>query len=59
MLHFIHNLISKKYGEYNHDIAKQLLNNQLEQRVRELSNYIIAILSFSEKLADQTNLPRY
>jgi hypothetical protein len=59
MLHFIHNLIVKKYGEYNHDIAKKLLNNQLEDRTRRLSNYIIAILSFSEKLENETNLPRY
>lgn len=58
-LYFIHNLIQKKYGEYTPEIAKRLLNNQLEGRTDALFNYIVAVLSFSEKLYLEKNLPRF
>jgi hypothetical protein len=58
-LHFVHNLIKKKYGEYTPDIAKRLLNNRLEERVGSIFDYIVAVLSFSEKLHQETNLPRF
>jgi len=59
-LYFIHNLIQKKYGEYTPEISKRLLNNQLEGRTDALFNYIVAVLSFSEKLRlEEKNLPRF
>lgn len=58
-LYFIHNLIQKKYGECTPEIAKRLLNNQLEARTEALFNYIVAVLSFSEKLRLEKNLPRF
>jgi len=59
LLYFMHNLIRKRYGEYTPEIARRLLNNQLEARIEQLFNYIVAVLSFSEKLRQETNLPRY
>jgi hypothetical protein len=59
LLYFMHNLIRKRYGEYTPEVARRLLNNQLEARVEQLFNYIVAVLSFSEKLRQETNLPRY
>ncbi len=58
-LYFIHNLIQKRYGEYTPGIAQRLLNNQLETRIEALFNYVVAVLSFSEKLHQEKNLPRY
>lgn len=59
LLYFMHNLIRKRYGEYTPEVARRLLNNQLEARIEQLFNYIVAILSFSDKLGQETNLPRY
>ncbi|OGL47594.1 MAG: hypothetical protein A2W05_10950 [Candidatus Schekmanbacteria bacterium RBG_16_38_10] len=59
ILYFIHNLIHKKYGDYTPEIAKRLLNNQLEGRIQSLFDYIVAVLSFSEKLSAEKNLPRF
>ncbi len=59
ILYFIHNLIHKRYGDYTPEIAKRLLNNQLEGRIQSLFDYIVAVLSFSEKLATEKNLPRF
>ncbi len=58
-LYFMHNLIRKRYGEYTPEVARRLLNNQLEARTEQLFNYIVAVLSFSEKLQQEKNLPRY
>lgn len=58
-LYFIHNLIQKRYGEYTSDIAKHLLNHQLEARIESLFKYIVATLSFSEKLTQEKNLVRF
>ncbi len=59
ILYFIHNLIHKRYGDYTSEIAKRLLNNQLEGRLQSLFDYIVAVLSFSEKLSAEKNLPRF
>ncbi|MBM3157209.1 MAG: AIPR family protein [Chloroflexi bacterium] len=59
ILHFIHNLIKKRYGEYNPEIASKLLNNQLETRIKTLFDYIVAVLSFSDKLSKERNLTRF
>lgn len=58
-LYFVQKLIRKKYGDYNTDIANKLLNNQLEERIEKLFNYIVSVLSFSEKLKSERNLPRF
>lgn len=58
-LYFIQKLFYKKYGDYNAEIANKLLNNQLEERVEKLFNYIVSVLSFSEKLKKEKNLPRF
>ncbi|MEK6808280.1 MAG: hypothetical protein AABY14_01185, partial [Nanoarchaeota archaeon] len=59
ILYFIHNLIHKKYGDYTPEIAKRLLNNQLEGRIQSLFDYVVAVLSFSERLSTEKNLPRF
>jgi len=59
LLHFIHNLIQKRYGEYTPEIARRLLNNQLERRIEVIFNYVVAVLSFSDKLRQEKNLPRF
>lgn len=59
ILHFIHNLIYKKYGDYTPEIAKRLLNQQLESRIENLFVYVVAVLSFTDKLSSETNLPRF
>ncbi len=59
LLYFIFTLIRKRYGEYTPEVARRLLNNQLETRTEQLFNYIVAVLSFSEKLRQEQNLPRY
>ncbi len=58
-LYFINNLLKKKYREYTPRVAKLLLNNQLEERIGALFDYIVAVLSFSEKLRQEKNLPRF
>lgn len=58
-LYFFHNLIHKRYADYTPEIAKRLLNNQLESRVQSLFDYVVAVLSFSERLGAEKNLPRY
>jgi len=59
ILYFIHNLIRKRYGDYTPEIAKRLLNNQLEDRVQRLFDYIVAVLSFTDRLVTEKNLPRF
>lgn len=59
IVYFMHNLIQKKYGEYTAETAKRLLNNQLESRIESLFDYIVAVLSFSEKFHQEKNLPRF
>lgn len=58
-LYFINNLMKKRYREYTPQVAKLLLNNQLEERIGALFDYIVAVLSFSEKLHQDQNLPRF
>ncbi|MBI4303478.1 MAG: AIPR family protein [Chloroflexi bacterium] len=58
-LYFIHNLVQKRYGEYTPSIAQRLLNNQLEERVEAIYNYIVAVLSYSDRLHQEKNLPRF
>lgn len=58
-LYFINNLMKKQYREYTPQVAKLLLNNQLEERIGALFDYIVAVLSFSEKLHQDQNLPRF
>ena len=58
-LYFINNLLKKKYRGYTPRVAKLLLNNQLEERIGALFDYIVAVLSFSEKLRQEKNLPRF
>jgi hypothetical protein len=59
ILYFIHKLIRKRYSDYTPHIAKCLLNNQLESRVQTLFDYIVAVLSFTDKLTTEKNLPRF
>jgi hypothetical protein len=59
LLYFTHNLVQKRYGEYTPEIAQRLLNNQLEGRIEAIFNYIVAVLSFSDKLHQEKNLPRF
>lgn len=59
ILYFLHNLIHKMYSDYTPEIAKRLLNNQLESRIQTLFDYVVAVLSFSEKLSLEKNLPRF
>ncbi len=59
ILHFIHNLILKRYSDYTPNVAKFLLNNQLETRVQSLFDYVVAVLQFSERLVQEKNLPRF
>jgi hypothetical protein len=59
ILYFIHNLIHKRYGDYTPDIAQRLLNNQLESRVQVLFDYVVAVLSFADRLVTERNLPRF
>lgn len=59
ILYFIHNLINKRYSDYTPEIAKKLLNKKLESRVKSMMDYIVAALSFSDKLKAEKNLPRF
>lgn len=59
ILYFTHNLVKKRYREYTPEIAKLLVNNQLEERIGLIFDYIVAVLSFSEKLQQEKNLPRF
>lgn len=35
------------------------MNQKLEGRIEKIFNYIVAVLKFSEKLKEETNLPRF
>lgn len=59
ILYFIGKLIVKKYRQYTHEIANKLLNKQLETRVSKLVDYIASVLKVSDKIKQETNLPRY
>ena len=59
VLYFIGKLTKKRYREYSPTIAKKLLNNKLEERITRIFDYIVGILEFSEKLKQETNLPRF
>ncbi len=59
MLYFIGQLIKKRYDVYNAKIAKNLLNNKLEERIVSLFNYVVSILQYSQALKQETNLPRF
>jgi hypothetical protein len=59
ILYFIHKLIRKKYDDYTPEIANLLLNNKLEDRIRSLFDYIVAVLSFTDRLSEEKNLTRY
>jgi hypothetical protein len=51
--------MKKRYREYTPEIAKLMLNNGLEESVGALFDYVVAVLSFSEKLRQEKNLPRF
>ena len=59
ILYFIGKLIRKRYSNYSPKIAKKLLNKKLKKRIERIFDYIVSILKFSEKLAQETNLPRF
>jgi len=59
ILYFIGKLIKKRYGQYSPAIAKKLLNKKLEERITRIFDYIVGILKFSDKLASESNLPRF
>lgn len=59
ILYFIHKVIYKRYNDYTPEISRALLNNQLESRAKALFDYMVAVLSFSEKLTKERNLPRF
>ena len=59
ILYFIGRLIRKRYGQYSQEVAKRMLNQKLEGRTAKIFNYIVAVLKFSEKLREETNLPRF
>ena len=59
ILYFMYKLIHKRYNDYNDAIARALLNKQLERRVESLFDYVVAVLSFAEKLSAERNLPRF
>jgi len=59
ILYFMHNLIHKRYGDYTPGIAQRLLNNQLENRIQSLFDYIVAVLSFTDRVVKERNLPRF
>ena len=52
-------LIYKKYGDYTPGIGKKLINNQLPERVSSFFDYITAVLSFSDRLSKERNIPRF
>jgi hypothetical protein len=58
-LYFIGRLIQKRYGQYSLQIVNKLLNKQLEKRISNLVDYIVSILKVSDKLKQETNIPRY
>ncbi|OIN97131.1 hypothetical protein AUJ66_04300 [Candidatus Desantisbacteria bacterium CG1_02_38_46] len=58
-LYFFHLLIRKRYGDYTPKVVNKLLNNQLDDRVQQLFDYIVAVLEFSERITAERNLPRY
>lgn len=59
ILYFIGKMIQKRYRQYLPIIAKKLLNKKLEERIIRIFDYIVGILKFSDKLRQETNLPRF
>ena len=59
ILYFIGKLVQKRYRQYSSTIAKKLLNQKLEERIMRIFDYIVGILKFSDKLKQETNLPRF
>jgi len=59
IMYFIGKLIQKRYRQYSPIIAKKLLNKRLEERIMKIFDYIVGILKFSEKLSQETNIPRF
>jgi hypothetical protein len=59
ILYLIGRLVQKRYRQYSSTIAKTLLNQKLEERIMRIFDYIVGILKFSEKLKQETNLPRF
>ncbi len=58
-LYFIGRLIQKRYGQYSLQIVTKLLNKQLDKRIYNLVEYIVSVLKVSEKLKQETNIPRH
>jgi len=59
ILYFIGQLIKRRYRGYTQKIAKKLLNKKLEERIGRILDYIVGILKFSDKLLEETNIPRF
>lgn len=59
ILYFIGRLIQKRYKQYSPVIAKKLLNKKIEERIKRIFDYIVGVLKFSDKLTQETNLPRF
>ncbi|GAI63167.1 unnamed protein product, partial [marine sediment metagenome] len=47
ILYFIGRLMKKRYGQYSQEVAKRMLNQKLEGRIKKIFNYIVAVLKFS------------
>jgi hypothetical protein len=59
IMYFIGKLIQKRYRQYSPIIAEKLLNKRLEERIMRIFDYIVGVLKFSERLFQETNLPRF
>ena len=59
ILYYVGRLIKKRYGQYSPSIAQRLLNSQLEGRIGRIFDYIAGVLAYSEKLRQETNIPRF
>lgn len=59
ILYFIGKFIQKRYKQYLPIIAERLLRKKLEERIEKLFDYIVSVLKFSERLKQETNLPRF
>ncbi len=49
-MYFIWTIIKKKYGYYDSNIARKLLNNQLNDRTQKMIDYITTILIYNNEL---------
>lgn len=59
ILFYTGRLIQKRYRQYSPIIAKKLLNKKLEERIKRIFDYIVGVLKFSDRLTQETNLPRF